>query len=300
MYKFVCDSAKNMYMIGNNCLHMGAEVRWSGDEHASASYGTSIPSTTAAWSTGVSVGDIASISYTLPPYYTADFSASGLDYTGSSINDKTVTVTGRVVNDVDFGFSNYRANTFSASGTALSIKYYGDDSLHPAYAWVHQFQSSAVMPSYAIKSEDMTISAAWHTVNLPADYDIMQTIDVSMPFLVANKFAPPVESASVYMTAEIPYTYTTYTGATRTGMPIRYLFGSNGNLHTMDWSNSVAAANPQVPGDWKVTVSASADLSTSNVPVSSLYGWAEQTVHSSQYLMLGGISATALITGYVR
>lgn len=296
--KILGDSASNVYGFGDYSLYMGAVVSWTGNSNVSAGYGQSIAPTSAAWSTAVSVGDTAVISYTLPPYYTADFSASGLVETGSSISGKTVTVTGIIENDVDFGFSNYRENTFSASSNIISVVDYSVQGYFPAYAFVFEFPPSAVEPSYSVYTlSPVTIHDAWYDMNYPLDYEVTERKDVTT-YPYSNAFEPPVESATVNITAEVPYNGNPYTGTKSSGVPVRYRLGANGLSSLQDWW-TLDSVNPYVPGDYKITVTASTSMSAWN-PCSWLYGWFEQASFSSEYRIKGSISATAVISGYIR
>ena len=299
--RFFADSDKYMYTIDNCCLYSDAYVRWTGDASASASYSstdTSVPASTGAWSVDdVPIGTRANISYTLPTYYTADFTASGLQVLGSSISGKTVTVSGIVENNVDFGFENYRQNTFTASSRNLTVKWYGVDGNHPAYAWVYQFSPADTEPSYIVDPNYRTvmISGAWCNYNAPAEYDLLTSVDVNV--LPDGTFRYGIGSAYVELFAQVPYSANTYTGTKSDGAPMRYLLGSNGTTSNRDWNSLIGSIGTITNTSYVHNISASGHISGTINTVTSLMGWAEQVTFSSRYDIGGAISRTAYISG---
>ena len=300
--RFFSDTDKHHYTINNCCLYShDVYVRWTGDELVSASYSSisdTVPTTNEAWSVdNVEFGTRANISYTIPTYYTADFTASGLQVLGSSIIGKTVTVSGIVENNVDFGFENYRQNKFTASSHNLTVKLYGVDGNHPAYAWVYQFSPADTEPSYIVDPNYRTvmISGAWCNYNAPAEYDLLTSVDVNV--LPDGTFRYGIGSAYVELFAQVPYSANTYTGTKSDGAPMRYLLGSNGTTSNRDWNSLIGSIGTITNTSYVHNISASGHISGTINTVTSLMGWAEQVTFSSRYDIGGAISRTAYISG---
>jgi hypothetical protein len=292
------------YSIGDNSLYLGASAGTTGNnDNVTAKYsGSDGPiqsgSSDSAWSANdIPIGTTSTITYTIPTYYTADFTSTGIDITGSSVSGKTVTISGKVTGDVSYGFENYRQNTFSASANMLSVVQYGRYT-HPAYAFVYEFGSAD--PEYILDTAHtrvVTINDAWYNYNGTVYYDELSSADVNVP--ANGLFVSGIKDCYIKLSLSVPYSAATYSDTAATSLPVRYCFYANGYGSNFDWSPGVKAGVMSNPFSRTATYTASANLNPQGTynTISSLGGWVEQGTFSSKYNIDGSLSGAAFISG---
>lgn len=291
------------YSFGDYSLYLGASAGTTGNnDNVTAKYsGSDGPiqsgSSDSAWSANdIPIGTTSTITYTIPTYYTADFTSTGINVTGSSISGKTVTVSGVVTGDVAYGFENYRQNIFSASASAVEFKLYGDSSLHPAYAFAYEFGSAN--PAYNLYSgmTPVTVRDAWYNYNGTVYYDEISSADVELrPYGV---FKSAVKDAYINLSLTMAYSAGKYTGTPWDGIQVRMCMKENGgDAGSYDWFHLVST-NFTDPFNRTHTFTASANISAWN-PVQWLGGWIEQCTFSSKYDLVGSLSGHAFVSGII-
>lgn len=302
---YSCNDSAYTYSIGDNSLYLGASAGTTGNTgNVTAKYSGSDGPTQpgvgsdSAWSANdVPIGTTSTIKYTIPTYYTADFTSTGINITGSSINGKTVTVSGVVTGDLSYGFENYRQNTFSASANMLSVVQYGRYT-HHAYAFVYEFGTAN--PGYILDTAHtriITMHNAWYNYNGTVYYDELSSTSVDVP--ANGLFVSGIKNAYIRMSLSVPYSAGAYADTASPNLPVRYCFYANGDGDSHDWTYGVHAAVMSDPFSRTATYTASADLNPQGTynTISNLGGWIEQCTFSAKYDLKGSLSGTAFVSG---